>query len=153
MESLEKTNDGGIMKIQIMRAVLVFGLLIGMTSVMQAQTAERYRAQIPFDFSIGKKHFEAGNYFVEIRGFDRKFLFIKDAKGRNCYTATPSPSGNAGDGIAALDFRRYGDANVLEVIKVASFVSTVPKGLMSDAFAAKGGKSGGVRTVVLSAGK
>ena len=141
------------MKIQITRALLVFAFAIGMTAAMQAQTADRYHAQIPFDFSIGKKHFEAGSYVVEMRGFDRKFLFIKDAKGRNCYTATPSPSGKAGDGIAALDFRRYDDSHVLEAIKVGSYVSNPRKGQSTEALAASDRAPGAVTTVMFSSGK
>ena len=141
------------MKIQIIRAIVVVAFVIGMTSVMQAQTAERYRAQIPFDFSIGKKHFEAGSYVVEMRGFDRKFLFIKDAKGRNCYTASPSPSGNPGDGIAALDFRRYGDVNVLDVIKVGSYVSNAPKVTPRRHVLVQDEIPGPITTVLLSTGK
>lgn len=142
------------MKKQIIRAIMVFGFVFGLTSVMQAQVAEQYRANIPFDFSIGKKNFQAGSYVLEVRGFESKYVVVKDAKGRNLFAGAPSASGDAGfSRKAALDFRQYGGRHVLETVRISSLVLNAPKSPVRERYLVKNAEPGKVTTVALSTRK
>lgn len=65
--------------------------LVGLLAVLavvsaQAQTDGRYKAQIPFDFSIGGKTYQPGSYLISVRNLDRspttKIFSVTDAKNR-----------------------------------------------------------------------
>lgn len=115
------------MKNQTLRALLLTAAMTLMAAMTHAQSIERYRAQIPFDFSMGKKHYTAGEYFVDVRGFESKSLVIRDANGRNSYMVGTSPSEGAGDGrTARLDFLKYGDRYILRTVKIRNLESNHP---------------------------
>jgi hypothetical protein len=115
------------MKIQIIRAAIAFAFVLGTASFIQAQSAERYKVHIPFDFIVGTKRFEAGNYSVEIRGFEGKYLFLRNAKGDRSYAIMPFPAGNLSSGDKArLDFWRSGSEYALAAIRTRSLAANVP---------------------------
>ena len=71
-----------IMKNLMMQIGLIFGLVITLGIVSaQAQTAIRYKTEIPFDFNIGEKTYQSGVYFINIS--NSNILKVEDAKGKN----------------------------------------------------------------------
>jgi hypothetical protein len=69
-----------------MKKIIVFcaliTLLIGMTLSARAQTPTQYRVSIPFDFNIGNKVFQAGDYIIAVADskISRDILTIREAK-------------------------------------------------------------------------
>ncbi len=83
-----------IMKKLMMQSGLMVGLVIVLTVVSaNAQTAVRYRAEIPFDFKIGQKTFPAGDYFINLA--NSNILSLEDAPGNNLLVKFVSPNETA----------------------------------------------------------
>ncbi len=115
------------MKKTLLQICSVVGLVILLTVVTQAQT--QYRANIPFDFSIGQKNFKAGEYSVGwlTPNADSKVIVIRDAKGRNSYAIMPAIASSKTE-TAALTFNRYADKYFLAKINTPAFKVELLKG-------------------------
>lgn len=66
-------------------AMTIAFLITAGTYSMNAQTA--YRANIPFDFTVGKKAYKAGDYSVDyLNRFEAsRRVVLRDSRGRNAY--------------------------------------------------------------------
>jgi hypothetical protein len=105
--------------------IALIGFAICSVSYAQAQNTEVYRAEIPFDFSVGKKVYTAGSYRIEVRGSEQKYFVLKDARGRNSYAANSTPA-RGGEG-ARLEFHRIGEAYYLASVNASNRTSELPK--------------------------
>ena len=93
---------------------------------IHAQVSGLYRANIPFDFSVGKKQYLAGHYNVEIRGSGKKYFIFSDSRGRGGYIITTQPGSGKSEDMAALDFQRIGESYHLRSIKTFDLTSSLP---------------------------
>lgn len=133
--------------ISIIAAVFAF-LSISST---RAQVSGVYKANIPFDFSVGKRQYPAGLYNVEVRGTEKKFFVFRDSRGRGSYLINTRPGKEMLEETASLDFRRIGGSYYLQSIQAVDLTSSVPiysseKGLAQNRDADK-------VTVLLATGK
>ena len=105
------------MKNQILRSVAIFGLffMLAMTSV-NAQAQGRVEVTIPFDFTIGKTEFKAGQY--SIKRVSTSTLAIRSSDGKtNRVVDAPlgigSRDSKAGERVV---FNQYGDQYFLSQV-------------------------------------
>ena len=105
--------------------IMIVGLVACSASFAEAQVAGTYKTEIPFDFSVGKKHYPAGTYSIEVRGFEKKFFVLRDSAGRNSYALNTMPGDSNGDSSAALDFNRVGDQYFLAAVRVLDLRSNI----------------------------
>jgi hypothetical protein len=80
------------------KLMLQIGLMVGLVIVLavvsaNAQTPARYKAEIPFDFNIGQKTFQAGDYFIALS--NSNILSLEDGQGNNLLTKFVSPNETA----------------------------------------------------------
>lgn len=98
------------MKNRIIQMSWLVGLLVVLAFSAEAQMAQKYRANIPFDFSVGNKSFAAGEYIIERTnpGVSHSALVIRDAKsGRAKIFQIIETSGNERPEVSKLVFNRY----------------------------------------------
>ena len=139
------------MKSIVLRTVMLVGFIFCSISFAQAQNAGAYKADIPFDFNVGKKQYSAGTYLIEIRGLGEKYFVIRDLQGRKPYVAMTFPGDPAGTPTAKLDFQRTGDQYFLKSIRASDLASLFPKPKTAENIAPGGADS--KVTVALSNGK
>lgn len=85
-----------IMKKLMMQIGLMFGLVVTLGIVSaQAQTAIRYKTEIPFDFNIGEKMYQSGTYFINIDASN--ILKLENAQGKNLLVKFVSPNTTVSD--------------------------------------------------------
>lgn len=130
---------------------MLVGFIFCSISFAQAQYAGAYKADIPFDFNVGKTQYSAGTYMVEIRGLGEKYFVIRDVRGRKPYVAMSFPGDPAGTPTAKLDFQRIGDHYFLISIRASNMTSLFPKPEIAENLARS--RADGVVTVGLSKGK
>jgi hypothetical protein len=107
------------MKKQIMRAFVIFGLLLTLAApqAIAAQGSRRIVVQIPFDFVAGQKQLPAGLYIISRIGSDAgKSLLIRSADGSSFVTVLTNDSGDAGSEHPQVSFKRYGDRHFLALV-------------------------------------
>lgn len=115
------------MKRTFTQLTLAIGLAIISAGFAQAQTGSVYRAEVPFDFTVGTRSFSAGTYMVEVRGAQQKHIILRDSKGERSYAAITTP-GKKGDADRAfLDFQRVGGDYSLRSIRVRDIGSSYPQ--------------------------
>jgi hypothetical protein len=70
---------------------MLVGLTVGLTVFAQAQTGEAYKVNIPFNFIVGEKSFNAGEYSLKfgVLGDGSKFI-IRSADGKQSAIVTSS---------------------------------------------------------------
>src|SRR5215216_6186287 len=73
------------MKNKIIQISLLLGFVFGLAGFAQAQSASEYCVNIPFDFTVGKKLFRAGDYSVTFAGLKgrRDRLVIQSKTGKD----------------------------------------------------------------------
>lgn len=73
------------MKNKITQIVFLISLTFGLTAFAQAQTASQYRVNIPFDFTVRGKTFQAGEYSINYGGLSgsRNKLLIRSKNRKN----------------------------------------------------------------------
>ena len=105
-------------------SVICLGVLILIASV-SAKAQAQYRAHIPFNFTIGQKSYEAGDYTIDTVNSDtaHKVVAIRDARGHNAYLKMGMPvTGNSKEVVANLIFNRSETQYSLAVISTPSFI-------------------------------
>jgi hypothetical protein len=109
-----------IMKKNLLSVVLLAGLVIVLTGSANAQIGQSYRAQVPFDFKVGKLNLSAGSYSFETAGkySDTNTLVIRNlSNGKAKFVRLGSPVELAEkDDVSKLIFRKYGERYFLAVI-------------------------------------
>jgi phosphopantothenate synthetase len=81
------------MKTGIIQLFLFIGLTFGLVGAAQAQTASEYRAHIPFDFTVGEKSFQAGDYSIAFANLttSQRRLIIRSVNGREAALVVVMP--------------------------------------------------------------
>jgi hypothetical protein len=116
------------MKKATLSVCMVIGLVAVLTTFTYGQGSEMYRANIPFDFSIGKKYFSAGEYSLEVKGFEQKLFIFRDADGDNAYALLSlATSRSMRDRQAVLEFQRTAGIYGLTAVRAANFAALMPK--------------------------
>ena len=138
------------MKKTFLQIVAIIGFAVCGASYAQAQNTEVYKAEIPFDFSVGKKAYTAGEYRIEVRGSEQKYFVLRDAGGHNSYIANSTPARTT-SGTAKIDFQRVSGSYFLASISASNRTSNFPKALV-DGRLARNTESDKV-TVVMSGEK
>lgn len=112
-----------MMEVKMKRTALQICSLLGLVVTLavvsvSAQIVGRYKTQIPFDFKVGGKTYQAGDYVVSVRNADSrtttKILLIKDANGRSLWEKFSLQNGRRSkDQKTTLVFYRSENQNVL----------------------------------------
>ena len=106
------------MKKQIMRAFVIFGLLLTLAAseTLASQSRGRLVVQIPFDFVAGQERLPAGLYIISRISRDSgKALLIRSADGRASVTVLTN-SAEADGQDPQVSFKRYGDRYFLALV-------------------------------------
>ncbi|HMV48782.1 MAG TPA: hypothetical protein PLD20_11455 [Blastocatellia bacterium] len=97
------------MKKTITSLALVFGLLIGCAAAATAPVFSfKLKADIPFDFQVGKKKFPKGDYTIESLG-ETGAMLLRREKGGKAINFVAVKDKLTDKHKSKLLFRRYGD--------------------------------------------
>jgi hypothetical protein len=117
------------MKRFIMFMLLAVGSLALFSATGNAQETRRYSAKIPFDFSVGKKQYKAGDYTIGPLGVQTSadFLVLKErSTGKVQVIGQVLVNLYNTDLTGKLNFVQSGDAWVLSSIETGTFSVTLP---------------------------
>jgi hypothetical protein len=112
------------MKRFILTMFLAVGALAIFSATGNAQINRRYSANIPFDFSVGKKQFKAGEYTIGPLGTQTNsdFLVLTDrSTGKVQLIGQVLVDKSETDLNGKLDFVKAGDAWVLSSVETGTF--------------------------------
>ena len=120
------------MKSSILRMFVTLGL--GATLGSVALRAQELRANIPFDFTLGKQSFAAGDY--QVRQLSSSVLQIRNLSDHSGAMTVTHPSPAEQRGKTLLTFHRYGDNYFLTQVSDGDRdwllpQSTIEKGLIA----------------------
>lgn len=110
-------------------ALLVSAFLIAAAGA-QAQTVWTYQARIPFDFIVGAKTYDAGQFVIEVErpNYLADILAIKNAEGKRLARTALTRNGHRSlNDKTKLIFSVFEDAYVLKEIVAPNFGFTAPK--------------------------
>jgi hypothetical protein len=96
----------------------------------QAQYINSYRAHVPFDVTIGKKSYDAGNYMLNVKSPTSLAtnLTVRNAERKELQALVVLMNGNRSKtDETILVFNRYGDVYVLKQIISPEFGYSAPK--------------------------
>jgi hypothetical protein len=113
------------MKKATLQTCSLVGLVV-LIAAVSAKAQTQYRMQVPFDFTVGDKSYEAGNYFVDVLSSQtaHKIVAIRDAKRGRSYMATVRVGEDHSKiRIATLIFRRSEAQFYLARISTPTFVA------------------------------
>ena len=111
-------------------SLIGFLVVLISTAIVSAQAQTQYRAHVPFDFSIGQKSYEAGDYLISsLNPHTANNAFgIRDTKGRNSQILMRTPGEDYSRvETATLVFNRYGTQYFLAVVRTPSFILKLRK--------------------------
>lgn len=112
------------MKRFILAIFLVVGSLAVFSATGNAQVTRRYSANVPFDFSVGKKQFKAGDYTLGPIGTQTNsdFLVLTDrSTGKVQLIGQTQVNKYDTDLNGSLQFVKSGDRWVLSSIETGTF--------------------------------
>src|SRR5262245_7614929 len=93
-------------------ASLGFVLML-MTSSAEAQTLDKTRVRIPFDFVVGESKLKAGTYLIK-RVSDNALVIRSEENGASMIVNTPHALGMREEKSGrSVVFKRYGDSHFL----------------------------------------
>lgn len=92
-------------------SVLVFAS-VGIVDVAHAQDDETIKANIPFDFYVGKQKMPAGNYSIGI-DLERQIITFTDESRKQRIFLTGTPAGEGGE-TSWLVFEHLGNVYALD---------------------------------------
>ncbi|CAN5571126.1 hypothetical protein BH10ACI2_BH10ACI2_11310 [soil metagenome] len=110
-------------------AIAIFTLSLAAISA-NAQSGTKYTVNVPFDFSVGEKWFERGDYLVQtaIPASDSTAFIIAQKDGPKSRIAMGTRlSSNSMQTMARLSFNRYGDQYFLSRIETPVMSSALMK--------------------------
>ena len=115
-------------------SVLSLLVVFSVVSANAQAFVKRYQAQIPFDFNIGQKAYQAGNYVIKISKFSSEgiALSLEDTKSHRLQTVLLPKNGDVSADAPKLIFTRYENQRFLsklltEEIGVSLIKSDVEK--------------------------
>ncbi len=150
-ERMEVQMKNLIIKIS---SLFVLAIILSVGSV-QAQSSRSYKAHIPFDFKIGKKAFQAGDYKISIKEpFEQgSILTVRNAKTYDLGQTTVLRNGSRSQmNKTVLMFDRYDNQYVLTQMISTDFGFFAPKSKAKKLIAKKLGKPDESVAVVLIKG-
>jgi hypothetical protein len=116
-----------------MKKVIQFASFLAIAFVLSAvniyaQGITRIDADIPFDFVVGDKMFEAGKYVLRIQrqASGARTVDLYDNKGRVLHSAFALENGDTARGEANLGFDKIAGVNTLTKIRLDSKGYNVP---------------------------
>lgn len=116
-----------------MKKIIQFASFLAIAFVLSAaniyaQGVTRIDANIPFDFVVGNKMFEAGKYVLRIQrqASGARTVELYDTKGHVLHSAFALESGDTARGEANLGFSKVGGINALTAIRLDSTGYKVP---------------------------
>jgi hypothetical protein len=119
------------MKKTALQICSLLGLVVVILMIaVSAKAQTQYRAHIPFDFTIGQKSYEAGDYVIDSLSIHAAYgpVAFRDAKGRNSrMVMTTRGEDSSKVEAASLVFIRYESQYSLSVIRTPSFIVQLPK--------------------------
>ena len=112
-----------IQTISFVAVAFVFG---GITA--NAQQATKIEANVPFDFIIGDRFLESGEYVIRVAGVPSgaKHVEVRSSKGEILFTTLVLANGDTGRGRSELVFERSEGRVVLKKILTEAAGYTVP---------------------------
>src|SRR4051794_5454996 len=78
-----------------------------------AQAQAMLKANIPFDFTVGKTHLASGTYLVSQAGSEVEIWYKDSGQGATMFMTTPLSNLKAESTKYVLEFQRYGDEYIL----------------------------------------
>jgi len=115
------------MKKSIQFISFVFIAVVFSVVAVSAQSAQKFKADIPFDFAVGKNTYSAGTYNVRVvKSSSVAVLTLSDQSGKELEHISVSPTGNAADEKSLFTFIRSGDKRFLSKISCAEAAYDVP---------------------------
>ena len=120
-------------------------------SVVSVKAQTQYRAHIPFNFTVGQKNYEGGDYRVEVLdpNSGNRNIAIRNANGGNSYFMTATlGEGHSRIETATLVFHRYGTEYSLSAIRTPTFIVKLSRSKPQEVLAR--GKDVQQRTVALT---
>jgi hypothetical protein len=140
------------MKRFILAIFLVIGSLAVFSATGNAQVTRRYAANIPFDFSVGKKQFKAGDYTIGPIGSQTNadFLILTDrSNGRVQLLGQVSVNKYDPDLNGTIQFVKADDRWVLSSIETGTFSVKLPGSDKDEMKIASNRGSSGTRSVAV----
>ena len=133
------------MKRKVLQICSLLGLAVILAVVSaEAQTITQYKANIPFDFTIGKKIYNAGDYIINVKSLNQHaaaVLSVKNAKTRDLREMIVSTNGSRSlVDKTVLIFERYGDQYVMTQMVSPDYGLSAPKSNVKNRIAKKIGK-------------
>lgn len=111
-------------------SVLILIILMIGAVAANGQGINSYKGNIPFDFSVGKKVFTAGDYVIRFGDVTKPatVFTLEDANGKEVLAKVVRRTGRtASDADCDLVFGRYGDEYVLQEMRAPLFAFEAPK--------------------------
>jgi hypothetical protein len=119
------------MKRKILQICTLLGLALILAVVStEAQTIIQYKANIPFDFNIGKKTYQSGDYIIYVKSLNQlsAMLSVKNAKTLDLRKIVVLMNGSRSRADkTVLMFDRYADQYVLTQMVSPGFGLSAPK--------------------------
>ena len=113
-----------------------------------AKSVDGMRAQVPFDFHVGDKLVQSGDYTIRSMTADEQLIRISSGKGVASTTTNSGRERGNGEGRARLVFHKYGDQYFLTAVWGADSTgrtlseSKRERNLRKELSAARGGAAG-----------
>ena len=106
----------------------VFIAIVFSVVAVSAQTSQKFKADIPFDFSVGKNTYSAGTYNVRVVKSTNSvaLMTIADENGKVLERISVTPNGTAPDSQSLFTFIRSGDKRFLSKISCDEAAYNVP---------------------------
>jgi hypothetical protein len=110
---------------QSLKGSVLFALLAVFVATVAIAPAhaqsEGILVDVPFDFSVGSKHLQAGNYRIESAGPSHSFIALAQTGGKTIYSIyNPSDRAAERNGEPYLVFTRSGEESFLTKIVVSA---------------------------------
>ena len=93
--------------------------ILALTTTASAQSMPM-RANIPFDFAVGDRHLDKGEYIVRV---ESGVVQLRSTKGSGAFSLSQAASPGKSQTGNVLEFRRYGDAYFLSKLLWADGVA------------------------------
>ena len=114
--------------------LVIFTLMAAVSAKAQTQ----YRAHIPFDFTIGKRIFKAGEYFIDpiFQNSANQAVAIRDALGSRSYILMITVGQDLSKvKTATLVFHQYDTQYSLSVIRTPTFITKLAASTLEERLA------------------
>ena len=131
--------------LSILSVIVAFSIISA-----NAQTVQRYNAKIPFDFNIGNKSYQAGDYVLKVSLIPAgRLLVIEDTNRNYLQQVLIVEKGQSAKKSSELLFSRYDNQWTLSKLLTTDRGFTVPAAKNKKQLAATAGASSDIISVEL----